>query len=277
MTPPRVLTIAGSDSGGGAGIQADLKTFQEFGVYGMSAITAVTAQNSLGIQAIYTLDENAVQAQLDSVLSDIGADAVKTGMLLSPGNVLAVASAIRQYGIRHVVVDPVLYAKDGSALLRQEAILTLRNELLPIAEVVTPNVPEACELLGWAEDAIRSVEDMIQAARRLLEFGPQYVFLKGGHLASIHGNAKAEDCIDVLVSRASSKNEALLFQAQRILSKHTHGTGCTTASAIAAGLALGISVEEAVEVAKRFVTKAIEASVPVGRGVGSLWHAANRE
>ncbi|MFC5648077.1 bifunctional hydroxymethylpyrimidine kinase/phosphomethylpyrimidine kinase [Paenibacillus solisilvae] len=278
--PPRVLTIAGSDSGGGAGIQADLKTFQELGVYGMSAMTAVTSQNSLGIQAIYPLPEETVESQIESVLSDIGADAVKTGMLLTPTNVFLAASAIDRYSIKHVVIDPVLHAKDGSALLRQEAIAALKSELFPFAEVITPNVPEACELLGWPAHSIRTLEDMALAAQELLQLGPQYVFMKGGHLPADPSPSDEIETqnlsIDVLVGRKGSEYFREFYHAPRIPTKHTHGTGCTTASAIAAGLAHGYPLVEAVNIAKSFVTAAIQSAVPLGCGIGSLWHAAHR-
>jgi len=279
--PPRALTIAGSDSGGGAGIQADLKTFQELGVYGMSAITAVTAQNSLGVHAIHALPSAVVAEQIDAVLGDIGVHAIKTGMLLTPDIVEVVAGAIRDYQIRQLIVDPVLYAKDGSTLLKQEAAQALRDQLLPLTEVVTPNVPEACALLGVGEDAIATVDDMIEAARALLKLGPRYVFLKGGHLPSGANQSRSrdeEEVTDVLVGRGSVQEPILLvLRAPRIATRHTHGTGCTTASALAAMLALGHSMPEAASAAKRFVTAAIRASVPLGRGTGSLWHAAQRQ
>lgn len=269
---PRVLTVAGSDSGGGAGIQADLKTFQELGVFGMSAITAVTAQNSRGIQAVYPLPAAAIEAQLESVLGDIGADAVKTGMLLGPAVVRAAAGAIRKHGIGHVVVDPVLSAKDGSELLRREAVEAMRRELFPLAEVITPNVPEACELLGLPALSIGGLGDMIAAARELLRLGPRYVLLKGGHLP---GEAAPGEAVDVLVGGGEAC-EPRLLRSPRYPTRHTHGTGCTTASALAAYLALGHTPESAAAEAKRFVAAAIAAAVPLGAGIGSLWHAAHR-
>jgi len=281
--PPRALTIAGSDSGGGAGIQADLKTFQELGVYGMSAITAVTAQNSLGVHAIHALPPEIVAEQIDTVLGDIGAHVIKTGMLLTPDIVEVVADAIRDYQIEQLIVDPVLYAKDGSTLLKQEAAEALRDQLLPLTEVVTPNVPEACALLGVGEDAITTVEDMIEAAQALLKLGPRYVLLKGGHLPNAANQGKGQDVemvTDVLVGGESSSIQEpnpLVLRAPRVASRHTHGTGCTTASALAAMLALGHSMPAAAAAAKEFVTAAIQASIPLGRGTGSLWHAAQRQ
>ncbi|WP_274655348.1 bifunctional hydroxymethylpyrimidine kinase/phosphomethylpyrimidine kinase [Paenibacillus humicola] len=273
------MTVAGSDSGGGAGIQADLKTFQALGVFGMSAITAVTAQNSLGVQAVYALPREAVRAQLDAVLGDIGAHALKTGMLCSPDIVETVAEVIADYGIRHVVVDPVLHAKDGSALLRREALSSMRGTLLPLAEVVTPNIPEACELLGLPEDSIRTMGDMIRAARELLQFGSRWVLLKGGHLLeeTESGTGLSPQSTDILVGASDPAAEPILLQADRLITRHTHGTGCTTASAIAAGLALGLTPPEAARKAKRYVTAAIAASVPLGGGIGSLWHNVSVE
>lgn len=177
---PRLLSIAGSDSGGGAGIQADLKVFQELGTFGMSVVTAVTAQNSLGVQEVYPMSEQAVLAQLDAVLDDIGADAIKTGMLLTPGIIRTVAGKLEGSGCPKLVVDPVMISKHGSALLQRDAIHELRSRLLPLAYAVTPNIPEACGLLGWEEGEINTVDAMESAARQLLEFGCAGVLLKGG-------------------------------------------------------------------------------------------------
>ncbi|MFB9755722.1 bifunctional hydroxymethylpyrimidine kinase/phosphomethylpyrimidine kinase [Paenibacillus hodogayensis] len=257
------MTIAGSDSGGGAGIQADLKTFQELGVFGTSAITAITSQNTLGVQAVFPLPLDTIASQIDSVLSDIGADAVKTGMLFSADIIRLVADKLRLYGPQQVVVDPVMIAKGGAALLQNEAIEALRRELLPLAAVVTPNVPEASAILDGA--VIRSVDDMIEAARSLHRLGPRYVFLKGGHL-------EGEEAVDVLFDG----KEARLFRTPRIRTKHTHGTGCTTASAIAAGLAKGLPIDEAVALAKRFITAAIGSALEIGSGIGPTHHAALR-
>lgn len=302
--PPRLLIVAGSDSGGGAGIQADLKTCQELGVFGMTAITAVTAQNSVGVQGIHPVPLDMVEAQLSSVLEDIGAPVMKTGMLLSSKVVQLVAKAIKHHHIAHVVVDPVLHAKDGSALLRAEAMSSMRKVLFPLAEVITPNIPEACELLGWQESDIAGVDDMIRAARELLALGSRYVLLKGGHLNvkarsdhmiaeegpsaedseyidfAIKGRVNSSElategyAVDVLVG--DSLAAPLILRSPRLLTANTHGTGCTTASAVAACLSLRMSVPEAVIEAKRFVTDAIACSIPLGKGAGSLWHAAGR-
>ncbi|PYI55261.1 bifunctional hydroxymethylpyrimidine kinase/phosphomethylpyrimidine kinase [Paenibacillus flagellatus] len=260
---PKAMTIAGSDSGGGAGIQADLKTFQELGVFGTSAITALTAQNTLGVQGVYPIPLDAIGQQIDSVLSDIGADAVKTGMLFSADIIALVADKLKRYGPMPVVVDPVMIAKGGAPLLQAEAVEALRRELLPIAAVLTPNVPEACAILGI--DRIDDVDGMIEAARRLHALGPKRVFLKGGHL-------DGDEAVDVLFDGT----EAALFRSPRIRTKHTHGTGCTTASAIAAGLAKGLPADEAVAEAKRFITAAIGAALPIGGGIGPTNHAALR-
>ncbi|XEC93421.1 bifunctional hydroxymethylpyrimidine kinase/phosphomethylpyrimidine kinase [Paenibacillus tarimensis] len=270
-SPPRVLTIAGSDSGGGAGIQADLKTFQELGVYGMSAITAITAQNSLGVQAIFPLDAEAVKAQLDAVLSDIGTQAVKTGMLHNAAIVRAVAEAIERYRTPNVVVDPVLAASDGSVLLQPDAIRELTERLFPSAVMITPNIPEACLLLGRSQNSIVSIGDMTKAAIELLDYGSRHVLVKGGHLSSPGADGMS---VDVLVSRVGS--EPYLLQSPRIATAHTHGTGCTAASAAAAWLALGLPVREAAANAKRFVSAAIGGSFPLGSGKGTLLHSAHR-
>ncbi|AJY73607.1 bifunctional hydroxymethylpyrimidine kinase/phosphomethylpyrimidine kinase [Paenibacillus beijingensis] len=269
---PIALTIAGSDSGGGAGIQADLKTFQELGVFGTSAITGLTAQNSVGVHGIWPAPVSSVEAQIEAVLSDIGTDAVKTGMLCSVEIVKLTARLLRKYRSSHIVVDPVTLSKHGSALLEGDAVSAMCTELLPLAELVTPNIPEACLLLGWQESDIRSVSAMTEAARSLLQYGPRHVLLKGGHLDDQAAN---ETAIDVLVSQEDPSRH-LLFSAPRIATVHTHGTGCTTASAITAFLALGMQMEEAVGSAKRFTHQAISSAVPLGAGIGSLWHAAHR-
>ncbi len=266
---PLALTVAGSDSGGGAGIQADLKTFQELGVYGMSVITAVTAQNSLGVQRIEPLSPGMVEAQLESVLADIGTDAVKTGMLPTPAHVETVAASLRRHEVKHLVVDPVWIAKDGATLTDNDAFDAMKRLLLPMAEIVTPNIPEACLLLGLRETDIRTVGDMEDAARALLGLGSRYVMLKGGHL-------DGKEAVDVFVG-TDLPNETQLLRGPRHSTVHTHGTGCTTASAIAANLARGLSAEAACRLAKAFVASAIAAAFPLGGGTGSLWHAAYRE
>lgn len=264
MTIYKALTIAGSDSGGGAGIQADLKTFQEYGVFGTSAITAITAQNTLGVQGVYPLPLEAVGQQIDSVLSDIGTDAVKTGMLFSADIISLVAEKLNRYGPYPLVVDPVMIAKGGAALLQAEAVEALRRKLLPLASVVTPNVPEACAILGIPD--IHHVDEMVETARKLHALGPRYVFLKGGHL-------EGDEAVDVLFDG----KEPILFRSPRIRTKHTHGTGCTTASAIAAGLAQGLSMTDAVAAAKRYITAAIGSALAIGGGIGPTNHAAMRQ
>lgn len=266
---PLALTVAGSDSGGGAGIQADLKTFQELGVYGMSVITAVTAQNSLGVQRIEPLSPGLVEAQLESVMSDIGTDAVKTGMLPTRAHVETIAASLRRYEVKHLVVDPVWIAKDGATLTGNDAFEAMKQILLPMASLITPNLPEACLLLGLQVADVRTVRDMEQVARALLDFGSQHVLLKGGHM-------EGKEAVDVFVGN-DRPDEVHLLSGPRYSTAHTHGTGCTTASAIAAGLAKGNSAEEACRHAKAFVASAIAAAFPLGGGRGSLWHAAFRE
>jgi hydroxymethylpyrimidine/phosphomethylpyrimidine kinase len=257
MTRPRALTIAGSDSGGGAGIQADLKTFQAFGVHGMSVITALTAQNTVGVQGIHEVPADFVRLQLASVCEDIGADAVKTGMLANAAIISAVSEGVAEHGITRLVVDPVAASKHGDPLLRPEAIATLRDELVPQALVVTPNVGEVALLAGVE---VRTAADLRTAAEAMLELGPRWVLAKGGHLP---GN---EDAVDVLYDGEAWHE----IRSRRLDTEDTHGTGCTLASAIAAGLARGQEVVEAVEAAKRFVTGAIEHSLRIGKGIGPV-------
>jgi hydroxymethylpyrimidine/phosphomethylpyrimidine kinase len=255
---PKVLTIAGSDSGGGAGIQADLKTFAALGVFGMSAITAVTAQNTLGVTRVLALPPVMVKAQIDAVVTDIGADAFKTGMLANRAIIRAVASKIREYECERVVVDPVMVAASGARLLEEDAVETYKRELFPLATVVTPNVPEAEALTGLQ---IRSERDQKEAARAMKRLGPRYVVVKGGHL-------NGEESVDLLFDGRTFKE----FRAERIATKNTHGTGCTFASAVACGLARRLPVEDSVAAAKEYVTSAIRASFAVGRGHGPLNH-----
>ena len=255
---PRALTIAGSDSGGGAGIQADLKTFAAFGVYGASAVTAITAQNTLGVQAIHEVPADVVAAQVDAVLSDIGADAVKTGMLVSTVIIEAVADRLRAHDVSRLVVDPVMVAKSGDRLLRDDAVVALRESLLPLAEVVTPNTDEAGVLAGIEvvdQDSAR------EAARRIHALGPRYVIVKGGHL-----DGPTSD--DLLFD--GQRFEVL--SGRRIATRHTHGTGCTFSAAIAAELAAGRSPLEAARAARAFVQGAIEHAEPIGAGHGPLNH-----
>jgi hydroxymethylpyrimidine/phosphomethylpyrimidine kinase len=262
MAIPRALSIAGSDSGGGAGIQADLKTFSALGVYGMTAITAVTAQNTAEVTGVVELPPEAVAQQIDAVVTDIGVDAAKTGMLSSAPIIRAVAGRIRHHGIRTLVVDPVMISKSGAALLRPEAVEALRRELLPLALVVTPNLHEAGALLGRQ---VRTVEEMEEAARALRGLGPSVVVVKGGHLTG-----PAADLVD-----DGSRLEWL--EAPRVHTPHTHGTGCVFSAAITAGLARGLEVREAIRAAKAFITRAIEHGLPLGRGHGPADPMRGRE
>jgi hydroxymethylpyrimidine/phosphomethylpyrimidine kinase len=249
----RILTIAGSDSGGGAGIQADLKAITLLGGYGMSVLTALTAQNTVGVQAIHEVPVPFVEKQIHSVLSDMGADAIKTGMLANAGIVEVVAKKIRQYRIKKVVVDPVMVAKSGDLLLRKDAQDALIEQLIPLAMVMTPNLMEASVLTGFR---VRSIEEMKMAAHRIYRLGSRHVVVKGGHLK---GRA-----IDILYD--GEKYEEI--EGPRIETKNTHGTGCTFASAIATFLARGATVPGAVRKAKVFITMAIRSGLTLGRGVG---------
>jgi hydroxymethylpyrimidine/phosphomethylpyrimidine kinase len=251
------LTIAGSDSGGGAGIQADLKTFSALGVYGMSAVTAITAQNTLGVTAVFELPPELVAAQIDAVLSDIGADAVKTGMIANSEIIRVVAAKVREYGLSTLVVDPVMVATSGDRLLREEAVTALRTELLPLATVVTPNLPEAEVLVGRP---IGSLAEMHEAAREIVGMGVRSVLVKGGHLQG--------DATDVFYDGTN----VVELPARRIDTTSTHGTGCTLASAIAALLARGESLEAAIGGAKVYLTAAIEWAYPIGHGHGPVHH-----
>lgn len=263
MAIAKALTIAGSDSGGGAGIQADLKTFQELGVFGMSAITALTAQNTLGVQGVFPQSLEAIEAQIDSVLSDIGADAIKTGMLFSSEIINLVSKKIEQYNVKHVVVDPVMIAKGGHELLQEQAVKALKTDLLPKATVITPNLPEAAKLIG--RDHISTVDEMKTAAEELYKMGPKYVVMKGGHL-------EEGDAVDLLFDG----KHFVEYKVVRVHTKHTHGTGCTFASAIAAELAKGASIEDAVKTSKGFITAAIKEGLNIGGGIGPTHHAAFR-
>lgn len=257
----RALTIAGSDSGGGAGIQADLKTFMAFGVYGMSAVTALTAQNTVGVQGIFEVSPEFVRMQIESVMTDIGADAAKTGMLSSAAIVRTVAEAVREFSIPNLVVDPVMVAKGGDSLLAEDAQEALRTELVPLAAVITPNLPEAETLLGRR---IEELEAMKKAARELTELGCRWAVLKGGHLSG------GSEAVDIL----SDGKELRLFRAPRLASRNTHGTGCTFASAVTAGLAKGRTMPDAVANAKEYVTEAIRGAVALGNGHGPTNHRA---
>lgn len=255
----KALTIAGSDSGGGAGIQADLKTFAALGVYGTSALTAITAQNTVGVQGVHELPAEFVGLQIDSVASDIGVDAVKTGMLANAEIIAVVATKVKEHDLPNLVVDPVMVAKSGDPLLREDACDALISQLLPLAVVVTPNLHEARVLTGMA---IEDIEDMKKAAGAIHGLGAKHVVVKGGHLPG--------ESIDVLFDG----QEFTMFRSPRIETRNTHGTGCTFASAIAAGLAKGQSVVEAVEEAKEFITMALRHSPDIGHGHGPTHHFA---
>jgi hydroxymethylpyrimidine/phosphomethylpyrimidine kinase len=255
---PKALTIAGSDSGGGAGIQADLKTFSAFRVFGMSVITAVTAQNSVGVQGVENLPPAFVAQQLRSVLEDFGADAAKCGMLSTAPIVDAVAATLAELRVEKLVVDPVMVTKSGDTLLQPDARKALADRILPLALVVTPNLPEAEALAGIP---VTEPSDMEEAARRIHALGPRYVLVKGGHL-------KGDDAVDLLWNG----RDFTRFSTARIDSANTHGTGCTFSAAIAAGLARGQAMGDSIRSAKAYVTRAIREGFKAGHGVGQLRH-----
>jgi hydroxymethylpyrimidine/phosphomethylpyrimidine kinase len=261
MTVPKALTIAGSDSGGGAGIQADLKTFSAFRVFGTSVLTAITAQSSVGVHGVHELPPAFVRAQLDAVLSDFGADAVKIGMLASAPIIDAVAEGLAAHAHGPIVLDPVMIPKAGDPLLRPDAREALAKRLLPLAAVVTPNLHEASALAGMSVTTEREMEE---AARRIHAFGPRTVLVKGGHLE--------DSATDILWDGARFTR----FPGERLASASTHGTGCALSSAIAACLARGRALEEAVREAKAYVRAAIQEGFQAGRGVGVLRHFVER-
>jgi hydroxymethylpyrimidine/phosphomethylpyrimidine kinase len=254
----RVLTIAGSDSGGGAGIQADLKTFGALGVFGMSAITAVTAQNTVAVTRIQEIDPDVVAAQIDAVCEDIGVDAAKTGMLASAAIIEAVAAAARRYRIPNLVIDPVMVSKSGAPLLRKDAIRVLLSALLPLADIVTPNLPEASVMAGIA---VTNEEEAREAARRIHALGARHVVVKGGH-------AESPNVVDLFYDGRDFQE----LKAERVATTATHGTGCTFAAATAAYLAHGLPPLEAVIRAKDFLTAALKAAPKIGRGTGPIDH-----
>ena len=254
---PRALTIAGSDSGGGAGIQADLKTFSALGVFGMTAITAVTVQNTRGVSGYEELSPATVGDQIRAVVADIGVDAAKTGMLASAVIVEAVADAVEQARIPNLVVDPVFVSKHGHALLAEDAVGALRARILPLATLVTPNLPEAGGLAGFPVTSRDLMEDAAEAIRAM---GPRAVLVKGGHL---EGSERADDLF--------FDGEALTWlEAERVETTHTHGTGCVLSSAIAAHLARGEELLAAVRLGKGFVTEAIRNALAIGQGIGPV-------
>lgn len=262
---PAAMTIAGSDSGAGAGVQADLKTFAALSIYGTSVLTAITAQNTIAVAAVHELPTDVINAQIEAVISDIGVDAVKTGMLSSSVIIECVITCLKasmkKYpnmpGLRRIVVDPVMVAKSGDALLQEEAVSALRELLVPLAAVITPNIPEAETLTGLT---ITTDDDVNKAARMIVDMGAASVVIKGGH--------REGPATDVYFDGSSFRE----FTSQRFDTVNTHGTGCTFASAVAAGLAQGLETEDAVGQAKEFVTEAIRNSFPVGHGHGPLNH-----
>ena len=263
---PRALTIAGSDSGGGAGIQADLKTFSALGVFGMTAVTAVTVQNTQGVSGYEELSPATVGDQIRAGTTDIGVDAAKTGMLASRGIVEAVAEAVAETGIPNLVVDPVFVSKHGHELLAPDAVEGLRRLVLPLATLVTPNLPEAAGLAGFE---VQTTADMERAAEAIVAFGPAAVLVKGGHLGGATG---ADDLFH-------DGERMVWIQGERLGTRHTHGTGCVLSSAIAAYLARGSELEDAVRSGKAFVTEAIRHALEIGRGIGPvdpLWGIAPR-
>lgn len=251
------LTIAGSDCSGGAGIQADLKTFSANGVFGMSVIVSVVAENTCRVIGIEDISPAMIEQQIDAVFEDIEVNAVKIGMLNRTESMRAVARKIQQYRMQNVVLDPVMIAKNGSPLMQPESIETLKKEVLPLCDLLTPNIPEAQEITGMQ---IETIEQMERAARAIAQLGPKAVLVKGGH--------KTGDAVDVLFDGVQITH----FAAQRIETKHTHGTGCTYSSAIAAHLARGRNLQQAVLAAKRYVTTAIVHALPLGHGHGPTHH-----
>jgi hydroxymethylpyrimidine/phosphomethylpyrimidine kinase len=254
---PIALTIAGSDSGGGAGIQADLKTFQAFGVFGTSALTAVTAQNTLAVTAVHAIPVDVVRAQIDAVVADLPPAATKTGMLATAELVAAVADAIRAHRLRAYVLDPVMVATSGARLLDADAEATVARELLPLAAVVTPNLHEARIL---TRRPVETLDQMRDAARALVDLGAAAALLKGGHMEG--------DAVDILWNGTDER----IWRKPRLATRHTHGTGCTLSAAVAAGLARGFDLAEAADRAVRWVAKAIETAPGLGSGHGPLNH-----
>jgi len=260
----RALTIAGSDSGGGAGIQADLKTFSALGCFGMSAITALTAQNTVAVTAIHEVPPDVVAKQIDAVIEDIGVDAVKIGMLSSPEIIATVADRLRAHEVDRIVLDPVMVAKSGDKLLRDESIDALKTQLIPLATIITPNMPEAEVLTG---DRLETNEDLEEASKTLAGLGPMSVLIKGGHFTT----ENSDDCLYV---RTGGEPEIHWFADKRVDSPNTHGTGCTLSSAIAAHLARGRGITDAVRLSKGYISEAITAGADyeIGHGHGPVHH-----
>jgi hydroxymethylpyrimidine/phosphomethylpyrimidine kinase len=258
MTLPVALSIAGSDSGAGAGIQADLKTFAAFGVYGVTVITAITAQNTLGVRAVQDVNADVISAQLDAVAEDFAIAALKTGMLSSAAIIETVVAGIQRHRLGPLVVDPVMIAKSGDRLLAEDAVDALRRKLLPLAHVVTPNIPEAEVLAGRS---IRTREDRLAAARAIIDLGAQSVVIKGGH-------SQDEPIVDLLVDHQDVHE----FRAARIVTTSTHGTGCTFSAAITAGLAMGLDLPHAVAEARDYLSRALASAPGLGHGHGPLNH-----
>lgn len=251
------LTIAGSDSSGGAGIQADLKTFSALGTYGMSVITAITAQNTKGVFLVEDLSNEIIKKQIEVVFEDIPPKAVKIGMVSSPYIIKEIVDTLKKYNTKYLVVDPVMISKSGYSLLKPEAKENLIKYLIPMAYIITPNTLEAEEITGIH---IENLEHMKKAGEKILELGPKYVLMKGGHLEG--------EAVDVLIGKDTFK----VYKSERLDRKNTHGTGCTLSSAIASHLALGYEIEEAVGLSKVYITEAIKNSFDIGHGVGPVHH-----
>ncbi|MEC2074855.1 bifunctional hydroxymethylpyrimidine kinase/phosphomethylpyrimidine kinase [Metabacillus fastidiosus] len=264
MSVYKALTIAGSDSGGGAGIQADLKTFQELDVFGMTAITAVTAQNTLGVHGVYPLPVEGIVKQIAAIGTDLGTDAIKTGMLFSSEIIQAVSEQIKFFKWKNIIVDPVMIAKGGAALLQDEAVQALKSYLIPLSLVITPNIPEAEVLTGIT---IQSMNDRKEAAKRLHELGAKNVVVKGGH----------DDTSDTLVDLLYDGTAFYYFTSNRIDTKNTHGTGCTFAAALTAEIAKRNNVQDAVQTAQNFIHEAIKNDLKLGNGHGPTNHWAYKK
>ena len=258
MTLPVALSIAGSDSGAGAGIQADLKTFAALGIYGVTVITAITAQNTVGVRAIQEVNPDVIAAQLDAVAEDFKIAALKTGMLSSAAIIETVAAGIRRHNLSPLVVDPVMIAKSGDRLLAGDAVDALRRRLLPLAQLVTPNIPEAEVLAGRS---IRTRDDRLAAARAIMALGANAVVIKGGH-------SEDDPVVDLLVDRQGVHE----YRAARIVTTSTHGTGCTFSAAITAGLAMGLDLPAAVAEARDYLSRALSSAPGLGQGHGPLDH-----